>query len=226
MPAPGHRSRAKAAGETWYFTGEPCRHGHVCEKLTADGSCRECKRLRTLARYHANPQAGRDAVKRWRKENPDKALELDRRNRSKRGERSRAKAREWRARNPDRLLEYAKRAAANPERRAKAVLNVNRWTQANKAKHRSYLRTSRSRRKGADGQHTAADVSEIMRLQRIRCAYCRTKLGTAHHVDHIQPLARGGSNDRRNLQMLCVPCNRHKAAKDPAVFARQAGLLI
>ena len=46
------------------------------------------------------------------------------------------------------------------------------------------------------------------------CAQCdRT---TPHEqdmeVDHIVPLARGGANERANLQALCRACNRAKAA--------------
>lgn len=35
-------------------------------------------------------------------------------------------------------------------------------------------------------------------------------------VDHIHPVALGGSNDRSNLQCLCLPCNIRKSARVPA----------
>ena len=41
------RAAARAAGLPRYFTGKPCKHGHVVERYVAEpGSCVECIRLR------------------------------------------------------------------------------------------------------------------------------------------------------------------------------------
>jgi 5-methylcytosine-specific restriction protein A len=33
-------------------------------------------------------------------------------------------------------------------------------------------------------------------------------------VDHITPLARGGSDDMSNLRAICVPCHKTKTARE------------
>ena len=38
-------------------------------------------------------------------------------------------------------------------------------------------------------------------------------LGGACHIDHVVPLARGGTNDLKNLQLLCGDCNLWKGLK-------------
>lgn len=50
-----------------------------------------------------------------------------------------------------------------------------------------------------------------------RCAHCpaTTKLT----VDHIQPVSKGGSDERSNLQCLCLLCNIRKSNKWEAVAA-------
>lgn len=84
----------------------------------------------------------------------------------------------------------------------------------------------RARKRAAPGTHSRDDIAAILIRQRRRCAYCRCKLDRTFHVDHIKPLALGGSNDRRNLQMLCAPCNQSKGAKDPVSYAKGLGLLL
>lgn len=54
---------------------------------------------------------------------------------------------------------------------------------------------------------------EVWRRDEGKCVMCgsRNKL----EFDHIIPVAKGGSNTARNVQLLCESCNRSKAAKAP-----------
>ena len=45
-----------------------------------------------------------------------------------------------------------------------------------------------------------------------RCRYCGTEQGP-FHIDHIVPVARGGSDNPDNLGVACKPCNLSKGAK-------------
>ena len=38
------RNEAKAKGKKWYFTGDPCKYGHIKDRLVSNGKCRECNR--------------------------------------------------------------------------------------------------------------------------------------------------------------------------------------
>jgi|GEM_PF-376295 len=58
------RDTATNAGLARYFTGEPCRHGHTCERYTSNSRCVECSNaannlpcIRDLQRaYRARPE--------------------------------------------------------------------------------------------------------------------------------------------------------------------------
>jgi hypothetical protein len=39
------REAARIRGLTLYYTGEPCRHGHVSDRYTRKGCCTECARI-------------------------------------------------------------------------------------------------------------------------------------------------------------------------------------
>lgn len=47
------------------------------------------------------------------------------------------------------------------------------------------------------------------------CAACGTR-GERWHVDHIVPVAEGGTHELSNLQTLCVPCHFAKNAREGA----------
>jgi 5-methylcytosine-specific restriction enzyme A len=55
-----------------------------------------------------------------------------------------------------------------------------------------------------------------------RCKSCGSK--SSLQVDHIIPLAKGGSNDLSNLQTLCEHCNKSKNDRLDDRFQRRFDL--
>lgn len=54
-------------------------------------------------------------------------------------------------------------------------------------------------------------------LSRGRCYYCQTAVSPADlTMDHLVPLARGGSSTRGNLVPACRACNQSKRLETPA----------
>ncbi|MCE9553188.1 MAG: HNH endonuclease [Planctomycetes bacterium] len=50
----------------------------------------------------------------------------------------------------------------------------------------------------------------VWRRDEGRCTLCKSREKLEY--DHIIPIAKGGSNTERNVQLLCEPCNRAKSA--------------
>lgn len=68
-------------------------------------------------------------------------------------------------------------------------------------------------------------VKELGDMQKWKCAICKEKL-VKYDIDHIQPVSKGGTNEKHNLQLLCQRCNRTKQAKDPIEFMQSKGFLL
>ena len=206
---PRTRAEAKACGAVSYFTGKPCKHGHISQRQTSNGVCEECR----LVIYHkwrsGNAAKESKRCKEWRRDN--KQLVLD------------AK-KKWELANPDKMREmYKRKYMRDIEKSKKQRKN---WYQNNKEKYIVYGRNRRAKNKGADGKHSVKEINNIKNLQKGKCAYCATKLSSKYHVDHIHPLSKGGSNWPSNLQILCPTCNLQKFTKDPLDYAREIGLLL
>jgi hypothetical protein len=99
------RKDALAIGRVRYFTGKPCKYGHVAERWCCDRQCADCKQ-------------------KWRAENADKSIAQSRRWRAENIQRAREKNNKWYANNTDRARAYGKKwNAENPD---KPRLYVNR----------------------------------------------------------------------------------------------------
>lgn len=54
---------------------------------------------------------------------------------------------------------------------------------------------------------------EVLKRDSFRCQYCGAdSSGCALHIDHITPVALGGSNDAHNLVTSCASCNLGKSS--------------
>jgi 5-methylcytosine-specific restriction endonuclease McrA len=65
-------------------------------------------------------------------------------------------------------------------------------------------------------EHEAYSRTEILARWGHRCAYCGA---TAKHLDHVQPLAKGGADKASNIVPACAPCNLSKGAKTLAEWS-------
>lgn len=97
---------------------------------------------------------------------------------------------------------------------------------ANPENRRAIDNRMRAKREAAPGSFTGDDVKALMRLQGGKCIACRCDIRKTFHVDHIEALAKGGSNDKANLQLLCPTCNKQKHARDSVEFMRTKGFLL
>jgi 5-methylcytosine-specific restriction endonuclease McrA len=247
------RADAKAQGLKWYFTGKPCLRGHIARRNVTNMTCFVCSAEKSKKWYADNKDRHAAYGKQWKQNNPDKVREGRLREYAKPGvkeyranyyvtnkERFQKQHRDNYLKNRQKRIDYTREwNLRNPEyRRQHYLSNCERdrrrsseWKKNNPDKVRAWARTGsalrRARVKGLPGQHTPSDLREILKAQGYRCANCRADLRKAKkHVDHIMPLALGGSNDRANIQYLCAPCNLTKAAKDPIAFAREQGRLL
>lgn len=189
------RAQAKALGLSRYFTGKPCKHGHVAERRI-EGKCVECVKEDIVK----NAKIYTERAAAWLKANRERARLGNIRRYYEDIEESRAKARAQYAKNPESVKRSIKKYKEKEENRIK--LRV-RWS------------NRRALKRNADGKHTKQDVDALLAQQNNCCKACDADLLiSGFHVDHIFPLSRGGSNWPWNLQILCPTCNISKNAKD------------
>lgn len=70
------RENAQAQGLTKYYTGEPCKHGHLVERYTVNTRCSECAKQRKKSLIADNPKKYKERIKKnnkkYKTENKEK----------------------------------------------------------------------------------------------------------------------------------------------------------
>lgn len=198
MAGRGHKSpereAALAAGLKRYFTGIPCKSGHVCERTTSCHKCVECDAIRQKARRDNDPEFRKAASARhhkWREENKDAALK---------------NSAEWYANNRERSLELC----AAWQRNNKAAVNAtnSKWRKANPKACCVQAKVRAKRVRSA--------TPPWVNMEAIRAVYAACP--PSMQVDHIVPIKGKnvcGLHVAWNLSYLTISENSSKGNRWP-----------
>ena len=158
---PKTRSEAKETGSKYYFTGQPCKHGHIAARKTK-GACVECLKVEwqegavSRAGYFANYNK-REEVK-------------DRKN-------------EWYQENREMVISNAATRPAHVLREYR-----NAWKANNKTQIRADTKARRRKhREATPNWLSRTQRSELRQIYQIAITMTQTT-GEQYVVDHIVPL--------------------------------------
>jgi len=174
--------------------------------------CRECDREWKRKKWQSDPKY-RAYAKQWIEENREHY------NARARGYYNPEKSRQYYVKNKERYRKWGH--AYYQKHKEQHNLQTKQWREENPDVVRSMVRNYRTRKRNATGSHTADDIRRLWWFQMGRCQYCGKKLHhgmRGFHVDHMQPLSRGGSNDPANLALACGRCNDSKHNKTSTEF--------
>jgi hypothetical protein len=183
-----NRKDAIEKGDKFYFTGKPCKAGHIEPRYVSCRQCSVCIKSASDKRYATNP----DYVNGWQKANRERCRAYGQKWRATHVEEVRRRRKLWRDSNPD----YHKKYVAE-----------------NREKRRSISRKhTASRRRTVDQQILAMSDLELLELSMLYDE--ASLLGPDWHVDHITPLSKGGEHRPYNMQLVRSEYNRRKSAKE------------
>lgn len=221
------RKHAQQQGLSHYYTGIPCRNGHVSVRGVAKWNCLQCDRKAKAAE---------------RLRDPDRVRANERRTASKHRRKKAEIVSKWRQRNPDRVrhyaLEHRRRYRTDPAFKAERQATYNRHAQRQRdlKTDRAISTKLRNRIHCALAIVDAKKAASTMELAGCTVAQLRHHLQARFtdgmnwenygkhgwHIDHIRPCASFDLSDPEqqrqcfhytNLQPLWAADNIRKGAK-------------
>lgn len=189
MEYPKTRAEAKSTGAKYYFTGEPCKHGHIALRKTK-GACVECLKIE------------------WEKGNETRAEYFREYNQSEAGQQAKQ---EYYKRNRQIVIA---RAQARPQEEKQAYRKSWKLNNQDQVLADNKLRR-RKHREATPPWITRKQKSEIRQLYQIAITMSRTT-GERYVVDHIVPLRSDvvcGLHVPWNLRVITQEENLKKSNK-------------
>ena len=219
------RAEAKKRGLKRYFTGKPCKHGHVAVRHIA-GRCIECrkmdetlyhkdidkKRLWARNNYYKHRESRLAAVRKWTENNPEKVAKIKQEWAINNKDKVSEIQRKFREKNPERAKEIKwKWRKENPEKQAAAR---KAWSEANPARIRQKaMERLMKKRQAMPSWLSQSHLDEMTAIYK-QAAELTEQTGIKYHVDHIVPLQGktvSGLHVPWNLQILEAAENIRKS---------------
>jgi hypothetical protein len=180
-----------------YFTGIPCKAGHVCNRYTSNNSCVDCLQLR-----NEMPETKKRTEK-WRNRNKKKLSEYFKEKR---------KDSDWVGKQRVKSRKYYK------ENKQTMLANMKQHYLENREMYAAYSSRAKKRIKIATPKWVVAkDLQQIYAVRN----KVNQSTGTEHHVDHYYPIKGKticGLNVPWNLQIITAEENLAKGNKMPEDF--------
>ena len=186
---PKTRKEAQETGNKYYFTGHPCKHGHIAPRKTK-GACVECLKVEWQ-------QAADKRAEYFKQYNQREDVKDNKH--------------EWYQKNRDRVIATAQTRPAEQLREYR-----NAWKENNKVQIRADTKARRRKHRQATPRWlTRAQKSQIRQIYQIAITMSQTT-GEQYVVDHIVPLRSDevcGLHVPWNLRVITQEENLKKSNK-------------
>lgn len=197
------RSAALELGLKRYFTGKPCKYGHICERYAKTKVCAECSILQQRKRRQENLEAARAYHRQWARDNKDLC---------------KASKTKFLANNPDALSKSKAKYRAKEGIKEQELAYSRRYRQENLEACRERSRSWNKRHPRSIAAHASARRARVLQAQ--PSWVCSDQLAeifqscpVGYHIDHVVPLKHKlvcGLHVAANLEAIPAEANQRK----------------
>lgn len=236
------KKKAIEIGQKWFFTGKPCKNGHIEKRMVCNHRCYQCSRdakkkareingdkirrqgresyrrnFETIAKkakdkYIETKEERQKYLKEYYKKNKEKLLEKQKEYYKNNKQKIRKYKKKYNSENKEKISKYFKELWKNSDRKIAKQISANKRVALKKST--------------GDNTVTKKFIFSLKAKQKNRCIYCEANIEEKFHIDHIVALSKGGTHTSDNIQLLCGTCNLKKSNKDHIEYAMEQGRLL